>query len=108
MRVVLTNHLKTRLKQRKIPIKTVKEVLKRDQENYWDNLRNHNIVVGKVNYQGKIKKALVAYDKIILPFAGKKRKITNILEIITIHPVTDEQIKQRLVSGRWSYEKKEE
>lgn len=93
-KIIVTTHLKTRLKQRGISTKIIKEIFDQSLENYWDNLRNHHIVIGRVNYQEKYRKVLAAYDK-----------IENIKEVITIHPITDEQIKNRLASGRWSYEK---
>lgn len=92
-----TNHLRTRLNQRGISIKTVEEIFGQNLENYWDNLRNHYIVIGKVDYHGKSRKVLAAYDK-----------IGNIVEVITIHPITDAQIKQRLSYGRWHNEEKKQ
>lgn len=93
MRLIYTDHLKTRLKQRGIPIKIVKEIFGKNEEHHWDNLRNHYIVVSEVKYKGKYRKVLAAYDKIV----GAK-------EVITIHPISDEEIKQRLNSGRWAHE----
>lgn len=94
MKLILTDHIKIRLRQREIPRKVVKEIISQNLENYWDNLRNHHIVIGKLNYHGVDRKILVAYDT-----------IDKEIEAVTIHPVTDNQIKQRLNSGRWSYEK---
>lgn len=94
MKVIYTNHLRSRLRQRDIPISIVKNIFKDADEFYWDNLRNHNIVVNTVLYKGKRRKVLVAYDT-----------IDNRCEVITIHPITAEQIKQRVSSARWSYEK---
>lgn len=94
VKIIFTDHIKTRLKQRRISAKIVEEIFKQNLENYWDNLRNHYIVIGEVNYQGETRKLLVAYDK-----------IGDIAEAVTIHPITDEQVKQRINSGRWSYEK---
>ena len=96
MKLVFTDHLMTRLKQRGILAKIVREIFKQSLENYWDNLRNRHIVIGKVLYQGKIRKVLAAYDK-----------IEDTKEVVTIHPIKDEQIKQRLSSGRWKNEKTE-
>lgn len=96
IKIKFTVHLKTRLEQRGISTRIVKEIFEQKIENYWDNLRNHHIVIGIVNYQGKHRKLLAAYDRI---------EVENIAEVITIHPITDEQIKNRLASGRWSYEK---
>lgn len=94
MKLIFTDHLKTRLKQRKIPGKFVRDVFKQSSEKYWDKLRNHHIVVGSFLYGKITRKALVAYDI-----------IGETLEVITIHTITDEQIKQRLSIGRWIYAK---
>lgn len=93
--ITLTKHLKTRLKQRKIPARTVIEIFNKSKENYYDNLRNHNIVIANVTLKKKAGKFLVAYDK-----------IESRIEAVTIHPINDKQIKQRLDSGRWTYENK--
>ncbi|MDP2632942.1 MAG: hypothetical protein Q8P25_04460 [Candidatus Curtissbacteria bacterium] len=95
MSLTYTEHLKTRLRQRGLPLKLVKKVFDKNEESYFDNLRHHYIVVSSVLYKGRCRKVLAAYDKI-----G-----TDSIEVITIHPITDEQIKQGLNSGRWSYEK---
>lgn len=93
MKLVYTDHLKTRLKQRGIPTKMVREIFENGQEHYWDELRSRHIVVAIVVYKGKLRKVLAAYDRI-----GSRA------EIVTIHPITDEDIQQRLKSGRWIYE----
>lgn len=94
MKLTYTQHLKTRLKERGLTVKIVKEIFDNAQEYYWDTLRNHKIVVGTINYQEKRRKVLAAYDII------EKR-----VEVITMHPITDNQIKQRVATGRWQYEK---
>lgn len=94
MRLIYTNHLKSRLKQRNIPVSVVKKTFVGADEFYWDTLRNHSIVVNTVSYKGKRRKVLAAYDT-----------IDGTYEVITIHPITDEQIKQRVISGRWEHEK---
>ncbi len=94
MKIVFTDHLLIRLKQRKIPRNIVKEIFSQSLENYWDNLRNRHIVVGEVLYKGKSRKVLVAYDI-----------IKNRIEAVTVHPITETDIDHRLYSGRWNYEK---
>lgn len=94
MKLILTNHLKSRLKLRNIPEKTVENIFKKPEEFYWDNLRHHHIVVFKVTYKGKLRKMLAAYDT-----------MEDEIEIVTTHPITDAGIKNRLISGRWTYEK---
>lgn len=94
MKLIYTDHLKTRLKHREIALNLVREIFDKSKEYYWDNLRHHRIVISTVNFKGKYRKVLAAYDTIKKGF-----------EVITIHPITDEEIKKRLLSGRWSYEK---
>ncbi|MBI2338031.1 hypothetical protein HYU95_02505 [Candidatus Daviesbacteria bacterium] len=88
--------MKSRLELRNISKKTGQNIFEKSQEFYWDNLRNHHIAVGRVRYKGKIRKMLAAYDK-----------IGDTIELITIHPITDEEINQRIKSGRWIYEKEQ-
>lgn len=96
MKFVLTDHLKSRLKLRNISEKIVQNIFDKSQDFYWDNLRNHHIAVGQVRYKGKLRKLLVAYDK-----------IGGTIEFVTTHPITDEAISQRVTDGRWIYEKKQ-
>lgn len=97
MKLILTDHLKSRLELRDIPIKSVENIFKKAKEFYWDNLRKHHIVVSKIIYKGKLRKMLAAYDT-----------IGDETEVITAHPITDAEIKQRLISGRWTHEKKQD
>ena len=94
MKLILTSHLKERLILRGISEKIVEEIFEKSEEFYWDNLRNRHVVVSKVIYKGKLRKMLAAYDKIEV-----------ITKVVTTHPITDKEIKNRLISGRWSYEK---
>lgn len=93
MTLVYTNHLKTRLKERGINLSLVKEVFEKAGEWYWDRLRKHHIAIAYVSYKGKRRKVLAAYDKI-----GEN------IEVITLHPITEEQIGQRVASRRWKHE----
>jgi len=68
----------------------VKEIFRRSEKRYWDNLRERHIVISKVNYGSKSRNVLAAYDK-----------IDGDAEVITVHPISDSQIAQRLNSGRW-------
>lgn len=94
VKLIFTDHLKTRLRQRKIPLKIVRQIFSQTQEFFYDTLRKHHIVVSTVIYNRKPRKVLAAYDK-----------IDQTAEIITIHPITDKEIEGRLESGRWIYEK---
>ena len=94
MKFILTDHLKERLISRGISEKIVEKIFEKSEEFYWDNLRNRHVVVSKVKYKGKLRKMLAAYDTI----EGRT-------EVVTTHPITDTEIKNRLIIGRWSYEK---
>lgn len=94
MKLILTDHLKERLISRDISETIVDEIFEKSEEFYWDSLRNRHVMVSKVTYKGKLRKMLAAYDKI-----GDRT------EVVTTHPITDGEIKNRLISGRWSYEK---
>src|SRR3990167_10267698 len=74
MKLLYTDHLKSRLKQRGIPLIIVKEIFGKPLGYYWDNLRKRHIVVSKVDYKGKQRKVLAAYDRI-----GMTK------EVVTIH-----------------------
>ena len=97
MKLILTDHLKSRLKLRNIAGKTVENIFRKKEEYYWDNLRQHHVTIAKITYKGKLRKMLAAYDT-----------IGDETEVITAHPITDAEIKQRLISGRWTYEKKQD
>lgn len=91
MKLILTDHLIGRLKLRNIPIKSVENIFKKTKEYYWDNLRRHHIIVSKITYKGKLRKMLAAYDT-----------IGDEIEVVTTHPITNTEIKNRLISGRWT------
>jgi len=76
MRIVLSEHLKLRLKVRKIPKDLPEKIYREAEARYFDNQTLYKIAVLTAKY------------------AGKERKM-----------VTDKEIKNRLASGRWSYEK---
>lgn len=104
MKLIYTDHLKARLKERGISPSLVKEIFDRTEENYWDKLRKHHIVIASVIYKSKRRKVLAAYDKRSLSRAIAHDMIEESAEVITVHPITDEQIKQRLTLGRWKHE----
>jgi hypothetical protein len=94
MNITYTKHLKFRLKEREISLKLVREIFDRAEEFYFDSWRKHFILVAKVDFNGKLRKMLVSYDKI-----GQK------IEVITVHPISQKDIKQRIKSKRWINEK---
>lgn len=94
MKLIYTNHLKTRLKERGIHKHLVKDIFEKSEQLYWDNLRDRHIVISKVTYKGQKRNVLAAYDK-----------IGNKAEVVTIHPISDSEITKKVKSERWTSEK---
>lgn len=90
MKIIYTDHLKFRLKIRKISQDLPKYILKYADEHYYDNLSRHLIAVHQVEFKGKIREMMVSYDV-------KK----DVIELITIHPLKTYQKISRLKTGRW-------
>lgn len=85
-----TEHLKLRLRIRRIPENYPNLILRNSDNNYFDIVENHNIATKNLFYNGKIRIMMVAYE-----IKGEY------IEIITIHPISSEKILNRLNSGRW-------
>ena len=90
MRIVLQPHLKIRLQQRKIPPNYPRKILNKSESKYFDNLTGHFIAVRNLEYNEKLRPMVVAYDII-----GRE------IQVVTIHPEDDQEIQNRLKSGRW-------
>ena len=95
MRIILKDHLKIRLKQRKIPQSYPKKVITNPFSIYRDNLTNHLIAIKELAYYGKVRPMAVAYDIIFKE-----------IQIITIYPITNKEINNKVKNKRWTYEKK--
>lgn len=94
MKIVLRPHLKVRLEQRNIPQSYPKKIVSNPDAKYIDTLTSHAVAVQKMEYNEKLRPMAVAYDI-----------IGNIIQIITIHPVSEQEIQNKLKRGRWVYEK---
>lgn len=95
MKIVYSAHLKRRLKERKIPQSYPREIISNPEQEYIDNITNYRISVKKLFYAEKIRSMVVAYDI-----------IESGIEVITIHPISDSEIKNKVKAGRWKkYEK---
>lgn len=90
MKILLRPHLKIRLKERNIPQDYPNKIVSTPDEKYFDTATNHKIAVKKLIYNEKTRPMAVAYDII-----GED------LQIITIHPTTDQEIKNKLKRKRW-------
>ena len=90
MEIIYTNHLKLRLKVREIPEDYPKLIYKNPEKKFFDNVEEAYISIKKLKYNNKLRNMMIAYEI-------KDEKI----EIITIHPISDEKIKNRILTGRW-------
>lgn len=88
--VKYTAHLEFRLWMRNIPYKLPLTIYHLAEERYFDTSTMHNIAIKHVRYGKKSVSFMIAYDK-------KK----EIVEIVTIHPVSEAQIKARVEGKRW-------
>lgn len=95
MRIIYRPHLETRLKERKISKAYPKRILRESEQNYFDTLTSHYIAVKRLQYGGKMRNMVIAYDI-----------IEEDREIITIYPISDSEIDNKVESRRWKvYEK---
>lgn len=62
---------------------------------YFDPLTNHYIAIKKLEYNEKLRPMVIAYDIIGIE-----------IQIITVYPITEQGIKNRVQNRRWiKYEK---
>ena len=88
--IIYTDHLKLRLKIRKIPNEYPKLIYKEPDQIFYDVYEDNLIAVKKLKYNNKLRNMMIAYEK-----EGDN------VDIITIHPITGERIKNRLLNKRW-------
>lgn len=90
MKIILSNHLRIRLAERKIPQSYPRKILEEPEDNFRDSETGHRIAVRGLKYGGKLRPMAVAYDII-----GAD------LQVITVFPTSDREIENRTKSGRW-------
>ena len=90
MKVLYTDHIKNRLKLRKIEYDLPKKIFEQAKERYLDKETGHSIAIMKTVFCGKIKEIMVAY-------------VTeeDDVKLLTIHPLKAGQKENRIKSGRW-------
>lgn len=88
--IIYTEHLKARLKARKIPLQYPREIYENSEERFVDSISGLNIATKELYYNKKLRTMMIAYKE-----EGDKVKI------ITIHPITKEKMINRMLSGRW-------
>lgn len=90
-KIEYTGHLKLRLKVRKIPDEYPQKIYENPEQRFFDNAEKTLIAIKKLHYNKKLRNMMIAYEE-------KEGKI----EIVTIHPITDEKIINRIMSKRWT------
>lgn len=93
--IILRNHLKIRLAERKIPQNYPETILKNPAEKFSDSVTGHQIAVKSLRYGGRLRPMAVAYDI-----------IGSDLQVITIFPTSNLEIENRVKSGRWIRDEK--
>lgn len=91
VKIEYTGHLKLRLKVRKIPEKYPQKIYENPEQSFYDNVEKTFIAIKKLHYNKKLRNMMIAYEE-------KEGDI----EIVTIHPITDEKIINRIISKRWT------
>ncbi len=88
--IVYTDHLRLRLDIRKIPESYPREIYLNPDQRFVDKVEGYTIAVKKLQYSGRDRNMMIAFEE-----SG------NDVTIITIHPISDEKISNRIRSGRW-------
>jgi len=94
LEVEYTEHLKLKIRIRKFPENFPRLIFTDPDFQLINSITDHKIAIKKLFYNEKVRYLMIAYDK-----------INEIAKIITIHPVSEELINERLKSGRWKDEK---
>ncbi len=89
--IAYTDHLKERLRIRNFPKEYPLEIYRNPEQIFFDTTEKTNIAIKKLKYNNKVRNLMIAYEE-----------KNGTVEIITIHPISDEKIVNRIMSGRWS------
>lgn len=89
-KVLYTDHLKLRLKVRNIPNEYPKLIYKNPEQKYYDVVERKFIAIKKLKYNNKTRDMMIAYEE-----------KNEVIEIVTIHPITEEKIINRTINERW-------
>lgn len=91
MNIIYTDHLKLRLKVRKIPFHYPKIIYEDPEQLFFDNFESNKIAIKRLKYNKKLRNMMVAYEE-----------NNSDVMIITIHLISDDKIINRLMTGRWT------
>lgn len=82
-------HLKFRLEKRGIPANIPRKIYQDSNEKYYDSATGHKIAVGRLDYSGREREVMIAYDE-----------FEDRIEIVTVHPLKWMQKQQRIKNKR--------
>ena len=83
-------HLEWRLRIRRVARQLPARVYRKAEERFSDTVTGHEIAIARLPYRGKVREVMVAYDR-----------VSEGVELVTIHPLRPEQKQSRVHSGRW-------
>ncbi|MEX0920302.1 MAG: DUF4258 domain-containing protein [Candidatus Pacearchaeota archaeon] len=89
--IYYTPHLKLRLKVRNFPENYPLLIYKNPEMRFYDCVEKNEIAIKRLKYKRIIRNIMIAYEE-----KGNK------IELVTIHPISDEKIINRTLSGRWT------
>jgi hypothetical protein len=90
MKIEYSEHIKNRLKLRRIEYELPKKVFEQAEGRYYDRETGHLIAVMNVDLYDKNREVMVAY--IIQE---------DCVKLLTIHPLKEDQKENRINAGRW-------
>lgn len=96
MKISISSHFKLRLKERLIPQSYPKLILSSPDESYYDTITKHYISLKKLEYNKKVRPMVIAYDI-----------IGSVIQVITIYPTSNQEVKKCVQAKRWIKNEKE-
>ncbi len=90
MKILFASHLKIRLKERRIPAQYPRIILNQSEMTFADPLTGHFVAIKTLEYNKKLRPMVVVYDI-----------IESEIQVVTIYPTTNQEIKNRVKSKRW-------
>ncbi len=93
MEVKYSAHLRFKMQVREIPEQMPERIYRESKQRYYNHHSLRHIAVMAVHHKQRRTWMMIAYDQ-----------TPDHVEIITIHPITKDQIQERLITGRWAHE----
>ena len=90
-KIIYTPHLEFRLEKRGVSSDIPGKIYQNSVEKYYDSYTDHKIAVDSLDYCGRERDVMIAYDE-----------FEDRIEIVTVHPLKWMQKQQRIRSKRWT------